>query len=360
MFDATPYKNLVPCLFENKIKESMEVLKRDLPDFLRFFPNLSYETLLSDYDKVRSWIDFHKIVLFNDLVPELLRTSSDELSVEGVENIGSDKPCLFVSNHRDTILDCIMLGYALLSNGKSVVQPVLGSNLTDISEVEPYLTVCGGIVINRNLEMRELYTQSVLLSRYMTDSISSGYSSVWIAGSAGRSKDGIDSVKPSVMKMIMLSKQKGETINDFLSRIRIVPVSISYEFDPSDILKAYATANESGKYVKSKKEDYFSILKSLKENKGRISISFSKPVKPEFDDADSLAESICKSIIAGYKLYPINYYAYDKINGTQEHASEYDAKKCDVFFDKAKHLSVKVRNCLLRYYGNPVFSKQTS
>ncbi|HAL18038.1 MAG TPA: hypothetical protein DCO86_00170, partial [Spirochaetaceae bacterium] len=82
MFDASPYKSIVPCLSEKRIRECMEVLKMDLPGFLRFFPGLSYETLLSDYDKVGSWIDFHKIVLYNDLVPELLRTSSGGLSVE--------------------------------------------------------------------------------------------------------------------------------------------------------------------------------------------------------------------------------------------------------------------------------------
>ena len=356
MFDISQYRELAPCLFEDNIRKSMKTLISDLPEFGRFLSGVDGSRILADYMKVGSWVDFHRIALFEDLVPGLLESSSDGFEVEGIDNVESGKSYLFISNHRDTVLDCTLLGYALLNAGKNHVQPVLGSNLTDIGMIEPYLVLCGGVVVNRNLEMRELYKQSMLLSHYISDAISSGYSSVWIAGGAGRSKDGVDNVKSSVLKMIMLGKDRSETLSDYLGRIRIVPVSISYEYDPSDVIKAYATANEHGNYVKTKKEDLFSILKSLRQNKGRICISLSKPVEPDFDDVEVLAKSIQDTIISNYKLFPINYYAYDKVNGSAEYADKYDSDSMSGFFDKTRHLSEKVRMCHLNYYANPVLS----
>ena len=208
--------------------------------------------------------------------------------------------------------------------------------------------------------MRKLFEQSLLLSRYIAKAIGEGYASVWIAGGAGRSKNGHDEIKAAVIKMIALSKDRSESFASFMTKLNIVPVSISYEFDPSDVLKTYewTKASEGADYKKGKREDFFSILKSLRKQKGRINITFCDPIELEPEaDADGFAKKLERGIRQNYRLYDVNYFAYDQLHGTNLYADKYDKKSLLKFFFRCNHMSLRFRENILAYYANPVVDK---
>ena len=214
-------------------------------------------------------------VVVNFVYDCLIKNSFTSVEANGLEQLNKDKCYVFITTHRDIVLDCLLVGCLLGKSGCKIAYPVVGSNLLFSSFSKACFYMLKSTIINRELDVRKLYEQSIKISSFISYCISSNYSSVWIAAGAGRSKNGIDIVKPSLIKMLYLSK-KSDGIKNFLDKISFVPVSISYEKDPNDVLKTVQFLDK--KYKKLPSDDALSIKKGLIENKKRVVVNFSHPL----------------------------------------------------------------------------------
>lgn len=315
--------------------------------------------IMNKLKAVKSYDDFQREITAGFFIPSILKSSSDGFSASFSDKLDPNKPYLFISNHRDIILDCALLDYALLNHGFPLCEMAIGDNLLSNQLVEDLFRLNGGVIVKRTLPMREKYLESIRLSEYFVDKITEGHRSIWVAQKSGRSKDGIDTTHPAIIKMLYLSKKKsGITFAELIKSVNIVPVAISYEYDPNDINKARElfSLESKGKYEKRKMEDIISMCKGLRGYKGRIHVSLCDPLTEDYDNPDAVAAEIDKRMHKEYKLWPSNYFAYDYLEHTDRFATEYKDFDSASFLKKYEHLSDEVRTLVLNNYANAVRS----
>ena len=230
---------------------------------------------------------------------------------------------LFISNHRDIILDSAILNYIQVAAGMNTTEIAIGNNLLVYDWIEHIVKLNGAFVVKRNLPARELLTASKSLSAYIRKTITEDNVSVWIAQREGRTKNGCDQTQQALLKMLNLSN-----CADFASGFRelqIVPLSISYEREPCGISKVeeiYKKEREG--YVKTQSDDLKSMAFGLTRPKGRVHFAFGEPIDARLDEIakcenqqesiQKLAEQIDACIYRNYKLWPYNYLAADMLN----------------------------------------------
>lgn len=343
------------------------------------FPTAPLWTLKSMIKSVDSVDSFQEAVMIKCLKAVLEKTS-EGLSVSGLENLESlkDKKFLLFSNHRDIILDPAIAQSTLSDNGIPMTEICVGSNLLSGGPlVEDLLRSNRMIKVIRGISARELYLSSQLLSKYIRESITTGHSSIWIAQKEGRSKNGKDVTEQGLLKMFDLSGS-GDFVKDF-SELNIVPMSISYEIESCDARKARELfiKERDGEYHKKDKEDLHSILTGIRQKKGRIHLSFCKPLC-----ADAIAKAaelkgneryqllmreLDRSICDAYRLWPNNYIAYDLMTGGRKYSDRYSEEQRSAFIKYVDHRmsklensldKAKVREIFLHIYGNPVLRKE--
>lgn len=307
---------------------------------------------------LKNYDDFQRAITAGYLIPIVVKSTMDSFSVSGGENLDPNKGYLFISNHRDIILDCTLLDYALLLKDKPLCEMAVGDNLMANQFVEDLFRVNGGIIVKRNLPMREKYLESLKLSQYFVETVSEENKSIWVAQKSGRSKDGIDVTTPSIVKMLYLSKRNsGISFSSLIKSCNIVPVSISYQYDPNDINKGreeIMKEHNDGKYEKKRYEDIISMVKGIRNYKGNVHIAIGDPITGDFNNADDVAREIDRQIHLNYHLYDTNYFAYDYLEGSEkfvEHWKDFDK---DTFLSRFNHLSNDVRTFVLNTYANPV------
>ena len=295
--------------------------------------------------------------------------------VEKVKTLGCNY--LAMSNHRDIILDPAFLQLILLNNGLPATQICVGDNLLHNSKtIELLIRSNRMIKVIRGISARELYLSSQLLSRYIRETITSGTGSVWIAQRQGRTKDGIDTTEQGLLKMLDMSGTK-DFVQNFME-LHIFPISISYEYESCDILKAREKLiSRTQKYVKAEDEDLQSIMVGIKQPKGNVHIQFSDPLTEEEireasvcdknDRYQQIRHAVDQRIIKGYKLWKTNYMAYDIVNATTKYADHYEKADMEGFQAYLAQQLIKVEpaldrrellEILLRIYSNPVQSKE--
>jgi hypothetical protein len=228
-------------------------------------------------------------------------------------------------------------------------------------------------LVQRGLSPRELLQSSKLLAEYIAQLLLRENRSVWIAQREGRTKDGNDATHPGVLKMLAMGSDK-ENLMDYFKKIKIVPVSISYEYDPTDALKMPQLMAEANNevYVKEKNEDFTTLLSGIMGQKKRIHIHVGKvlnreldAIATEFDNSNkqiqALAQTIDESILKSYKLWPTNYIAYDILYKTNEHSHLYSESEKSLF---ERRLEMRIDNSnpiesqnFLAMYANPVVNK---
>jgi Glycerol-3-phosphate O-acyltransferase len=372
MFDFEKYKDIAPYDEANCIEavkrlgQHPEVIYAilqtlvagDSPEAVAEKKKLTGE-VMKTLMTVRSYDDFQKKITAGFFIPFVLEKSANKFSVSQVKALDKDKPYLFISNHRDIILDCALLDYALLNEGLPICEMAIGDNLLTNQLVEDLFRLNGGIIVKRTLPMREKYLESMRLSEYFVDKITEDHKSIWVAQKSGRSKDGLDNTHPSIIKMLYLSKrQSGISFPDLIKSVNIVPVSISYEFDPNDINKAreLQSVEAQGKYEKKKLEDLLSMSKGLRGYKGNIHISLCAPLTEEYDSPDAVAAEIDRRMHKAYRLWPNNYFSYDYLEKTDRFKKEYENYDTQLFLRKYEHLTDEVRAKVLNSYANPVRS----
>ena len=294
--------------------------------------------------------------------------------VEKVKTLGCNY--LAMSNHRDIILDPAFLQLILLNNGLPATQICVGDNLLGSKTIELLIRSNRMIKVIRGISARELYLSSQQLSRYIRETITSGTGSVWIAQRQGRTKDGLDTTEQGLLKMLDMSGTK-DFVQNFMD-LHLFPISISYEYEPCDILKAREKLiSRTQKYVKAEDEDLQSIMWGIKQQKGNVHIQFGDPLTEEEiiqasacdknDRYQTIRHAVDRRIINGYKLWKTNYMAYDIVNSTKKYADHYEKADMEAFQAYLAQQLMKVEpsldrrdllDILLRIYSNPVQSKE--
>ena len=286
----------------------------------------------------------------------LIKKSTDGFTFHGLEKIDTSKPMLFISNHRDIVLDVALINWALYKSGINTVEAAVGDNLLHQPWVADLMRINKSFIVKRSEESkRAMLNASKQLSAYIHHTVHEREQNIWIAQREGRAKDGIDKTNSALISMLFLNKGKQKSISDYLSEINIIPVSISYEFDPCDSDKAIELAEReaTGSYQKKENEDLNSITQGLIGKKGQVHVEFCHAIKGDFADSKAVANAIDQEIIGNYKLYDSNLTAYAELNkeDTKQNVMEQLNSRMSELTQEQKHW-------LLTMYANPVRAKQ--
>ena len=340
--------------------------------------------IYDDEQRVTDVIDMvSKIQTTHELQMKFMRPLITEWIIEritsgvtwsGLENLDSKQSYLFISNHRDIILDAALLNAIITNAGMNTTEIAIGNNLLIYKWIEYVVKLNRCFVVQRGLPAKEMLMASKKLSSYIRESITRKGNSVWIAQREGRTKDGNDQTQQSLLKMINLSNKK--SLIDGFRELKIVPLSISYEREPCGISKVEETyKREYEAYVKTPEDDLKSMAFGLMKPKGRVHFAFGDPIDEQLDDiitTDSINEVMPKlaayidtCIYKSYTLHPFNYLAADMINGIGRYDSLIDdnsrTKFNELLDDVVKTIGGGDAECqkrlFMQMYANPVFNK---
>lgn len=314
-------------------------------------------------------------MVMRPLVYQIVQRSMSSFTYDGLENISADKCYLFVSNHRDITLDAGLLDVALIANGIKTPEIGFGNNLMKNDFMIDLFRLNKMFTIIRDGSRREFYNNSVFLSNYIHHVLFEKGSSVWIAQRNGRTKNGDDRTDQGLLKMFSMAGT-GDFEADF-NKLNIVPVAISYEYEPCDLMKSVAEYTSStGIYEKTQHEDVVSIMMGISQQKGDVHLHFCKPITAEEvascaalfknERYTALADIIDNRIHQGYKLHKTNYIAADLVTGDAQYVDNYTTQQLEDFMSYAEHSSLKgpslaarekIMDFFLAIYANPVFNK---
>lgn len=305
-------------------------------------PGASVEDLRNRIRNIKS-LDEFQLVFLREIVELLLKKTTTLFDWSGIENISEKKPYLFVSNHRDIVLDAMLLQYILCLDGQKTCQITFGSNLMSHPFVVDFGKVNKMFRTERGGTPREFYHSLMHLSEYMRHVITEVHESVWIAQRNGRTKNGIDATDQALIKMFGMSRSDDRVAA--LADLHIVPVAVSYEWESCDKLKTlelYLT-RKNGHYEKKPNEDLNSILTGIMQPKGHVHFH----ICPEVTEADimkfndcstgdfykGVAELMDSRINPNFYLHPNNYIAHDLRSGTNTYAEHYTAEQKATFIN---------------------------
>ena len=322
--------------------------------------------------QVHSYTDFQEYITCDLFLSMIESSSIDEFSFGGFENLsmpGDDqipggRPHIFISNHRDIVLDTALLDLALFRSDRQMCEMVIGDNLLVNQFATDMFKVNGAVTIRRSLSSAsDLRNETLSVSRYLKYAIETKKKSIWIAQKSGRSKDGVDNTSAAILKMLYLAyREEGLSFQQFLERASIVPVSISYQYDPCDVTKSQEEIRKLkaegvyNVYTKKKYADVLDLIRGLRLPKGNVHIQVGAPLDPSLADARTAVREMDRQIHLNYKLHDTNYFAYDYINGTTDYASKYANMNTKAFVKHYRHLKPEVRDMVYKGYANPVIS----
>jgi 1-acyl-sn-glycerol-3-phosphate acyltransferase len=336
------------------------------------FPDVEDEVWKKQLSKTHSIRDFQCNFIYHS-VQNILEKSSDGLTTSGFEKLEKNTAYLFISNHRDILLDTTLLNTCLFEHGLNMTASAIGDNLVKKSFLKVLAKLNRNFLVLRGLSPREMLQSSKLLSEYIGQLLLHENRSVWIAQREGRTKDGNDATNPGVLKMIAMASEEKNSM-DYFKKLKIVPVSISYEYDPTDALKMPQLLAEANNeiYTKEKNEDFVTLISGVMGQKKRIHIHIGEfldekidDIKAECDNSNkqiqALAQAIDDSILSTYKLWPTNYVAYDILNNTTTFSNLYTENEKSLF-ERRLELRIDHNNPLalqsfLAMYANPVVNK---
>jgi 1-acyl-sn-glycerol-3-phosphate acyltransferase len=301
---------------------------------------------------------------------QVIARSITEFTYDGVEQLDKGKRYLFVSNHRDIMLDACLLQYILYQNGHETSEITFGANLMS-SPLVIDIGKCNKMFrVERGGTMRDFYLSSQHLSDYIRYVLTQKGQSLWIAQRNGRTKDGLDQTDQGLIKMFCMSKANDKI--KALSELNIIPVSVSYEWESCDILKSLELyESRFSRYVKKPGEDLASILTGITQPKGRVHFSLCPQITEDdlrrFDNYTSneyhrlVASLLDQRINGAYRLRPNNYIAHDLRYGQQLYRDRYTDEQLNTFLEhmsKLREFDISepdvLRDIFLGIYANPV------
>ena len=328
--------------------------------FVKFFVK---QKLISKVKTIHTIDDYQQV--FKDLMEKVVQESVSTFTVNGLKELNHNDSHLYISNHRDISLDAALLALNLYQSGFKTFNIAVGNNLMEERWASDLFRLNKSFIIQRSGgTKKEIYSGLSLASQFIHQSIFQDNDSIWIAQKQGRAKDGIDETDPALLKMIHLTQRKSKSAADYFNSLKVVPVSISYEYDPNDQLKAkelYSSESNSA-YVKEKDEDLRSIANGITGFKGNVNINLSEPMTfDENDDYQAIADKITHSIVATYELQATNYAACNLMDMNLQDQGKYTSKEIKhaeaMLEDRIKTLENGARSKLLEQYANPVIRK---
>ncbi len=358
---------------DNEVSTVLNRLIKE-PILIKFLKNIdancTTESVNAQFQNIHSIKDF-QIKFVCPLLNLIINQSTNGLTYTGIEHINHKESYLFISNHRDIILDSTFLNFILYQNDFDMTEIAIGSNLLIFPWINDFVRLNKSFIVKRNAPIHLMYDYSFRLSKYIRHTIIDKHTSIWIAQREGRTKDGNDKTQPSLLKMLSISYE-GDSLENYKT-LNIIPVSISYEYDPCDSLKVaelYERAHNSS-YKKTPKDDLNGMFKGIKDQKGRVNLSFGKPINDNLYDLNEIKNKneqikqvallIDKQIYENYKLWPNNYIAYDLLNNSKQFIDFYTTKEKESFVNymnknlKALKGDINlITELFLHIYANPV------
>jgi 1-acyl-sn-glycerol-3-phosphate acyltransferase len=336
------------------------------------FPGVDDAIWKEQLKKTHSIRDFQCNFIYQSL-QKVLEKSSEGLTTSGFEKLEKNSSYLFISNHRDIILDTSLLNASLFDHGLVMTASAIGDNLVKKAFMHNLAKLNRNFLVQRGLSPRELLESSKLMSEYIGQLLLRENRSVWIAQREGRTKDGNDATHPGVLKMLAMASDEAK-LTDYFKKIKIVPVSISYEYDPTDALKMPQLIAEAKNeiYIKEKNEDFITLLSGIIGQKKHIHIHVGDVLNKELDkiaaefdnnnkQIQAIAQAIDDSILKNYKLWPTNYIAYDLLYKTNKYQHLYTESEKSLF-ERRLEMRIDENNSqmmesFLAMYANPVVNK---
>ncbi len=367
----------IRAFYDDEVQDVTKKLIKD-PIFMTLinylWEDMTFKDVEAKADKVNGNIDF-QMEFMHGAIRRIIEMSSSGLSSSGFEQLDPKKSYLFVGNHRDILLDAAILQVLLVEHGLPTSEITFGSNLKEKGFVTDFGKLNRMFTVQREGTSKELYQISKKLSAYIRHTIMDKNVSVWIAQRNGRTKDGYDTTQSGLLKMLNVSGTK--TFSENFAQLSIVPVTISYEYEPCDYLKTQELYLSSlhTKYTKAPGEDLNSIITGIKQFKGKIHMSVGKPIEQkeyqyidkienENDKIKALTAMIDKRIHHDYKLHPVNHIACDILHETNLFESFYSAEEKNNF---VKYMEEKIaliegekevlRSIFLKMYAQPTINK---
>lgn len=322
---------------DNEVNEALHNLVKDshfISILKKIFKKEHVEDILHDLRSIRSIHEFQTKYI-SDYAKGIIKSSIRELTYNGIENIKPDGAYLFVSSHRDIVLDSALMNEILHRNKIQTSEIAIGGNLLVFPWIETLVKLNRSFIVRRDLQGKEMLAASQKLSRYIRKKITQDNTSVWIAQREGRTKNGSDETQISLLKMLNMSGEKN--LAESFKELNIMPLSISYEYETciSQKVKEVYARRKGIPYKKTKEDDLRNMGEGLYGKKGHVHLEFGKVLNKEFDGLDDLPNnnkrlSAVKTILdteirRGFRLYPSNYIAHDLFYGK------------DIFFRKGKY-----------------------
>lgn len=379
--DIRPYN-------DKELSEAMHRLTQEpmLIKAMRWvYPGLSKTSIVKMFESIRS-VDQFQEEISAPAMKVITQMTTSGLSFSNIEFIDKEQGYLFISNHRDIILDSALLNVSLMERGFRTTEIAIGDNLLKTQMVRDLVRSNKNVIVNRDVNAKEVYYYSLRLSHYIRDLICNRRGSLWIAQREGRSKDGDDRTSTGLLKMFAMSSDK--PLEDALIDLNIIPMCVSYEYDPCDLLKTHELLHirYNGSYTKQKGEDFHSMLTGLTGHKGRVNIAVGREldfaiermrqIQNKNEKIKMLGDAIDEEMYRIYKLWPTNYIAYDLLHGTREFKNQYSNIQRIAFLNYVRGRVIKLslgrsktglpkedfsknaREILLQMYANPVVNKK--
>jgi Glycerol-3-phosphate O-acyltransferase len=341
--DIRPY-------YDEEIPAAIERLLAD-PEFKRVimeyvFPGGDWEQFASVMKQIKNSRDFQSI-LAHGAVHKFVGRSSNSIEAGGINNLKQNTAYTYISNHRDIVLDAAILAVVLSDNGFETMEIAIGDNLLLAPWIMDIVRINKSFIVKRGVSFREQLLASTHLSKYIHYTISEKHGSIWIAQREGRAKDSDDRTQESLLKMLAMGSDK--PTYDSIRELNLMPVSLSYEYDPCDYLKAkeLQQRRENPEFKKSQRDDLLNMETGLFGYKGRIHFHFARPINdilnesyrslPKNELIHEVANMVDCEIFLNYRFYPINYLFYDRLTGENRFTHCYtddDVKNLDAYLQQ--------------------------
>lgn len=311
---------------------------------------------------------------FQDVVEKymarMIRSTTTALTVSGLERLNPQQAYLFISNHRDIAMDPAFVNWSLYHSDCNTLRIAIGDNLLTKPYVSDLMRLNKSFIVNRSAKApREKLKAAKHLSAYIHHSIVNENSNIWIAQREGRAKDGHDKTNSAVIGMLTINRPKMQEFSDYVKQLNIVPVSISYEFDPCDAAKARELYHQrtSGSYQKEQHEDVKSIAMGIAGQKGHVHLAFGEVLHADYADTDEVVAEIDRQVLSNYVLHSSNCFAYQMLHGKTPKVNYTDknipfvpeklAEQRQQFEARLQAIPAEYRELVLAMYANPVLSK---
>ena len=318
---------------------------------------------------VNTVLDFQRKVI-KDYLARTIENTTSRVTTSGLEQLDANGAYLFVSNHRDIAMDPALVNWTIYQAGFHTLRIAIGDNLLTKPYVSDLMRLNKSFVVNRSAKApREKLRAAKLLSAYIHHSITQDRANIWIAQREGRAKDGVDKTNSAVVGMLTLNRAKNESFTDYLHQLNIVPVSISYQWDPCDAAKARELYQQrfGGGYQKAQHEDVQSIAMGIAGQKGHVHVAFGEPLQGDYADNDAVTAELDRQIAANYVLHSSNCFAWQMLRGhppkvrySDQHLPFEPDELADEhaqFRQRIAALPQEHRRIALEMYANPVDAK---